>query len=81
MTTMERMIFPPKRKRRYEQFVTRDEIEKIKKEIEYSAMSEARKEVISLLGGSFGGSEEQPAGSDCKPTGRYGRTAGRRCYE
>ena len=40
-------------------------------------MSEARKEVISLLGGS----EEQPAGSDCKPTGRYGRTAGRRCYE
>ena len=29
--------------------------EKIKKEIEYSAMSEARKEVISLLGGALAG--------------------------
>ena len=73
---------PSKEEKRYEQFVTRDEIEKIKKEIEYSAMSEARKEVISLTWGSFGGSvrNSQP-GSDCKPTGRYGRTAGRRCYE
>ena len=32
---------PSKEEKRYEQFVTRDEIEKIKKEIEYSAMSEA----------------------------------------
>ena len=38
---------PSKEEKRYEQFVTRDEIEKIKKEIEYSAMSEARKEVIA----------------------------------
>lgn len=29
---------PSKEEKRYEQFVTRDEIEKIKKEIEYSAM-------------------------------------------
>ena len=86
---------PSKEEKRYEQFVTRDEIEKIKKEIEYSAMSEARKETGAtrdsstyrkkrghfFTWGSFGGSEEQPAGSDCKPTGRYGRTAGRRCYE
>ena len=35
---------PSKEEKRYEQFVTRDEIEKIKKEIEYSAMSEARKD-------------------------------------
>ena len=47
---MERMIFPPKRKRDNEQFVTRDEIEKIKKEIEYSAMSEARKRSFLYLG-------------------------------
>ena len=46
---------PSKEEKRYEQFVTRDEIEKIKKEIEYSAMSEARKEVISLLGGALAG--------------------------
>ena len=37
---------PSKEEKRYEQFVTRDEIEQIKKEIEYSAMTEARKEVI-----------------------------------
>lgn len=44
---------PSKEEKRYEQFVTRDEIEKIKKEIEYSAMSEARKEVISVHGKVF----------------------------
>ena len=44
-----------KEEKRYEQFVTRDEIEQIKKEIEYSAMTEARKEVISLLGGALAG--------------------------
>ena len=46
---------PSKEEKRYEQFVTRDEIEQIKKEIEYSAMTEARKEVISLLGGALAG--------------------------
>lgn len=41
---------PSKEEKRYEQFVTRDEIEKIKKEIEYSAMSEARKRSFLYLG-------------------------------
>ena len=46
---------PSKEEKRYEQFITRDEIEHIKKEIGDFAMSEARKEVIFLLGGVLAG--------------------------
>ena len=68
---------PSKEEKRYEQFVTRDEIEQIKKEIEYSAMTEARERGHILTGRSIGWSKEQPACNGCKSTGRYGRTAGR----
>lgn len=49
---------PTKEEKRYEQFVTRDEMSEMKKEIELSAMNAAKNEVIRLLGGVISGMNE-----------------------
>ena len=51
-------VIPTKEEKRYEQFVTRDEMSEMKKEIELSAMNAAKNEVIRLLGGVISGMNE-----------------------
>lgn len=47
--------FPTKEEKRLEDFITRDEMDNIREEIREAAVTEARNEVIRLLGGVISG--------------------------
>ena len=46
---------PTRLERKMKQFVTKDDIEELRKDLENSAMTAARQEVITLLGGTLNG--------------------------